>query len=166
MKFFYILQKEKNCVAIDIYEEHSKEIVSQLESDGFVIVSNCFFASSTQDARQRWLEGTSLKFGNCEKVNSYKMHNASFSKVLKNSLLWPVKGVWNIILIIGIIWLEIIWIGFLFSSVFGAILMLIFLPSGFFLPLGLSVFIVDMWPDEQLHNKRFKTDSQRSAVSV
>lgn len=150
MKFFYILQKEENCLAIDTSEDGSNEIVAQLENDGFSVMSNSFLANSTEDARQRWLEGTVINFGSPKQttVQNYTECNSSISKTLKNTLLFPIKGLWNLVVIIGIIWLEIIWIGFLFGSVLGVILMLIFMPSGFLLPLGLGVFLVELWPSE------------------
>lgn len=42
---------------------------------------------------------------------------------------------WNSFVVILALWLQIIWLGFIFGSVIGVILLLIFFPDGFLLPL-------------------------------
>lgn len=60
---------------------------------------------------------------------------------LFNNIFTLIKDVLKIIImiiiVIGSISLEVIWLGFLFGSVIGCVLMLIFFPEGFLLPLGL-----------------------------
>lgn len=55
-----------------------------------------------------------------------------------------IKVIWDLIVIIWAISLTISWIGFLFGSVLGVVLVLIFLGlDGFFIPLWLFVFVTD-----------------------
>jgi len=68
---------------------------------------------------------------------------------LANIIQFPFRLLWNIIVIVGTIWLEVIWIGFIFGSVVGIILLLIFMPEGFLLPLGLFSFVVKLWPEKE-----------------
>lgn len=71
------------------------------------------------------------------------------SYFIANLFLLPFKLLWDIIVIIGSVWLEIIWIGFLFGSVLGVVLILIFAPKLFVGPLFLLQFIVNPWPDKE-----------------
>ena len=64
-----------------------------------------------------------------------------------NMIALPFRALWNLIVIVGAISLEVLWIGFVFGSVLGVILLLIFFPEGFLLPLGLFKFMVPLWPD-------------------
>jgi len=57
------------------------------------------------------------------------------------------KCIWNVFVWVGAIWLQIIWIIFLFGSVLGVILILIFAPGLFLLPLGLLSFSVKLSPE-------------------
>lgn len=68
--------------------------------------------------------------------------------VFEKFLLLPFRLLWDAIVIIGTIWLEILWLGFLFGSVLGVVLVLIFAPELFLAPLGLLAFVVHPWPDE------------------
>lgn len=52
---------------------------------------------------------------------------------------WLAIKIVGIALIIGGIALEITWVGFLFGSVFGIVLLLIFAPSLFFAPLTITM---------------------------
>jgi len=71
----------------------------------------------------------------------------SFKHNTVNLFLFPLRLLWNIIVIAGAVGLEIIWIGFLFGSVVGVVLMLIFFPEGFLLPLGLLTGVTKLWPE-------------------
>ena len=73
-------------------------------------------------------------------------------QTLVNLLLFPFRLVWNIIVIVGAIWLEILWLGFVFGSVVGVILLLIFWIEGFGFPLLLLAFTTSLWPDEEYSN--------------
>lgn len=68
--------------------------------------------------------------------------------VFEKLLLLPFRLLWSAIVIIAAIWLEILWVGFLFGSVLGVVLVLIFAPYLFLSPLGLLAFVVHPWPDE------------------
>ena len=67
---------------------------------------------------------------------------------LENLFLLPFRLLWDAIVIVGAIWLEVIWIGFLFGSVVGVVLVLIFAPPLFIAPLGLFAFVVNPWPEK------------------
>jgi hypothetical protein len=63
--------------------------------------------------------------------------------------LWielPFRLLWNLLVLIAAISLTIAWLVFLFGSVLGVVLLLIFLPNGFFLPMALMVFSVELFP--------------------
>jgi|TARA_B100001964_G_scaffold4235_1_gene4574 uncharacterized membrane protein len=72
-----------------------------------------------------------------------------FMKFIINLLLWPFRLLWNIVVIIVAITLEVLWIGFVFGSVAGVILLLIFWIEGFFFPLVLLVFTTELWPENE-----------------
>ena len=61
---------------------------------------------------------------------------------LENLLLFPFRLLWNTIVFVGAITLEVLWIGFVFGSVVGVILLLIFWIEGFGLPLVLLALMV------------------------
>ena len=56
--------------------------------------------------------------------------------------------VWNLIILIGAIALEVMWLGFLFGSVVGVVLVLIFAPALFLMPMALLVLWVRISPEE------------------
>ncbi len=58
----------------------------------------------------------------------------------------PFRLLWNIFLFAAAIALTVAWIGFLFGSVLGVVLILIVLPGGFFIPMALTVFYVELFP--------------------
>jgi hypothetical protein len=67
----------------------------------------------------------------------------------KEIWLWvelPFRLLWNLLVLIAAISLTIAWLVFLFGSVLGVILLLIFFPTGFFLPMALMVFCVELFP--------------------
>ena len=69
---------------------------------------------------------------------------------LKNILLFPFRLLWNIIVTALIIGGFVLWFGFIFGSVIAVILILIFAPHLFLLPLTLVPMYINMWPDEQV----------------
>jgi hypothetical protein len=52
---------------------------------------------------------------------------------------WLIFKIIGLALIVAGVVLEVIWVGFLFGSVLGIVLLLIFAPAWFFAPLTLSV---------------------------
>lgn len=52
---------------------------------------------------------------------------------------WLISKIIGLALIVAGVALEVIWVGFLFGSVLGIVLLLIFAPVWFFAPLTLSV---------------------------
>ena len=59
---------------------------------------------------------------------------------------FPFRILWNALVVITAVSLTVAWIIFLFGSVLGVILLLIFLPSGFFLPMSLLALTVELFP--------------------
>lgn len=67
----------------------------------------------------------------------------------KEIWLWiefPFRLLWNLLVLIAAKSLTIAWLVFLFGSVLGVILLLIFFADGFFLPMALMVFCVELFP--------------------
>ena len=85
------------------------------------------------------------------KHDSYEEHKQSprltQMETLENTLLYPFRVLWNLLVFIVAITLQVLWVGFLFGSVLGIILLLIFMPGGFLLPLLLLSFTVETWPE-------------------
>ena len=81
-------------------------------------------------------------------MNKFILEVYEIGEVLLALLLFPIKMVWNIVIIITAICLEVLWIGFVFGSVVGVVLLLIFMPSGFLLPLILLNLLVRPWPED------------------
>jgi hypothetical protein len=69
-------------------------------------------------------------------------------KTILNIILLPIKILWNIILTLLIIGAFVLWFGFIFGSVIAVVLILIFAPDLFLLPLALTVLYVNMWNDD------------------
>ncbi|MGH8612628.1 MAG: hypothetical protein ACREYF_11505 [Gammaproteobacteria bacterium] len=59
--------------------------------------------------------------------------------------LLPFRLAWDVVVIAVAIWLEVIWLGFLFGSVVGVVIVLIFAPSIFVSPLCLLGFVINPW---------------------
>lgn len=64
-----------------------------------------------------------------------------------NLLFLPFRLLWNLIVIGGAITLTVLWLGFVFGSVVGVILLLIFMPEGFLLPMGLIALVIPLWEE-------------------
>ncbi len=64
-----------------------------------------------------------------------------------NILLFPFRLLWNIIVSGLIAGGFILWYGFIFGSVVGVILIIIFAPSLFLLPMVIGVMYIELWPD-------------------
>ncbi len=69
-------------------------------------------------------------------------------KQFENLILFPLRALWNLFVIAGTITLEVMWLGFVFGSVVGFVLLLIFMPEGFLLPLALFGLLTRFWPEE------------------
>ena len=70
---------------------------------------------------------------------------ASTSRWVRNAILFPFRGLFNTLIIALAVSLQILWLVFLFGSVIGVVLLLIFLPGAFLLPLSLLENLVSMW---------------------
>ncbi len=66
--------------------------------------------------------------------------------MIENMLLLPFRLAWNIIVLAIVIGLFFVWWPFLFGSVIGVILVLIFAPVLFFWPVELCAMMVSLWP--------------------
>jgi hypothetical protein len=67
---------------------------------------------------------------------------------LENLVLLPFRLIWNIIVTGLLIGGFVLWFGFIFGSVIAVILILIFAPDLFLLPLGIVLMYTKIWPDE------------------
>lgn len=63
-------------------------------------------------------------------------------------LALPFRLLWNILVCLCAVGLTIAWLGFVFGSVIGVVLLLIFMPSGFLFPLGLLSFTIRLIPEK------------------
>lgn len=73
-----------------------------------------------------------------------------YGRFLQNALFLPVRLLWNLLVTILLVGAFILWLGFVFGSVVGVILILIFAPSLFLLPLPIAALYVELWPREWL----------------
>jgi len=67
--------------------------------------------------------------------------------LLINILMLPLRLTWNIIVTALIITGFVLWFGFIFGSVIAVILILIFMPDLFLLPLALVPMYTKMWDE-------------------
>lgn len=75
-------------------------------------------------------------------INRYKKSSSNIDDIsILEDLFMLIKNIFKFIImaivVVSSIALEVAWLGFLFGSVIGCILMLIFFAEGFLLPLGL-----------------------------
>lgn len=68
--------------------------------------------------------------------------------MMKNIFLFPLKLLWNIIVTGLIITGFVLWFGFIFGSVIGVVLILIFAPELFLLPLQLMSMYTKIWNED------------------
>ena len=64
-----------------------------------------------------------------------------------NLFLLPFRLLWNLIVIGGALTLTVLWLGFVFGSVVGVVLLLIFKPDGFLLPMALMALVIPLWKE-------------------
>ena len=62
-----------------------------------------------------------------------------------NLILLPFRLLWNIIITVLMAWAFVLWFGFIFGSVIAVILILIFAPSLFLLPLVIGNMYISIW---------------------
>jgi hypothetical protein len=67
---------------------------------------------------------------------------------LEKLVLLPFRLLWNVIVTALIVGGFVLWFGFIFGSVIAVILILIFAPNLFLLPLLLVPMYVKLWPDD------------------
>jgi hypothetical protein len=67
--------------------------------------------------------------------------------MLANIIFFPFRLLWNIVVIGLIIAGFVFWFGFIFGSVLGVILILIFAPNLFLLPLLLLPLLKKLWDE-------------------
>ncbi len=65
--------------------------------------------------------------------------------MVENIILFPFRLLWNLIVTGLIVTGFVLWYGFIFGSVLGVILILIFAPDLFLLPLLLASIYTKMW---------------------
>jgi hypothetical protein len=66
----------------------------------------------------------------------------------ENIIFFPFRLVWDIIVTSLIIGGFVLWFGFIFGSVIAVILILIFAPDLFLLPLALAPMYTAIWPEK------------------
>ena len=66
-------------------------------------------------------------------------------ETIENLVLLPFRLLWNIVVTILIIGGFVLWFGFIFGSVIAVILILIFAPNLFLLPLALVPMYTKLW---------------------
>jgi hypothetical protein len=64
-----------------------------------------------------------------------------------NLFLLPFRLLWDLIVIGGALTLTVLWLGFVFGSVVGVVLLLIFMPEGFLLPMALLALVIPLWKE-------------------
>lgn len=60
----------------------------------------------------------------------------------------PFRLVWDLVVIVASVSLTITWLGLVFGSTVGIIILLVFCPSALLLPMGLCSLLVNPWPSE------------------
>ena len=71
--------------------------------------------------------------------------NVRCQQMVENIILFPFRLLWNLIVTGLIVTGFVLWYGFIFGSVLGVILILIFAPDLFLLPLLLASIYTKMW---------------------
>lgn len=75
-------------------------------------------------------------------------HKWSRAKHSLSNFMWFIpRLIFNILVISAGIGIEVAWISFLFGSVVGVVLVLIFMPGAFFAPLFLCYCTLKLWPE-------------------
>lgn len=70
------------------------------------------------------------------------------TNTLKNMIMLPFRLIWNIIVTGLIVGGFVLWFGFIFGSVIAVILILIFAPHLFLLPLVFEPMYTEIWPED------------------
>ena len=83
-----------------------------------------------------------------------------------NIVLLPFRLIWNIIVTGLIIGGFILWFGFIFGSVIGIILILIFAPELFLLPLVLAIMYTPIWPPISSPIKNIQNTKEDVIVTI
>lgn len=68
---------------------------------------------------------------------------------LENIITFPFRLLWNILVTGLIVGGFVLWFGFIFGSVIAVVLIIIFAPDLFLLPLVLHHLYVELWPQEK-----------------
>lgn len=79
-------------------------------------------------------------------ATSAPLHERLF-EFIERLFLLPFILLWDAAILVAAIWLEVIWLGFIFGSVVGVILLLIFAPIYFIAPLWLLGLLIAPWPE-------------------
>ena len=67
--------------------------------------------------------------------------------MLENIILLPFRLLWNIVVTGLIIGGFFLWFGFIFGSVLGVIIILVFLPHFFFWPMAFGLMYTKIWDE-------------------
>lgn len=100
-------------------------------------------------------------------INNTENNSSKISTNIENILLFPFKLVWNLVVIILSIWLQIIWLSFLFWSIIWVVLLLIFFPECFLLPLSLLWMTTPLfWEMNEIENKNYNLNDNINNDSI
>jgi hypothetical protein len=66
-------------------------------------------------------------------------------KLLKNVVLLPFRLLWNTLVTVLLVTAFVLWFGFIFGSVIAVVLILIFAPGLFLLPLVIVPMYAKIW---------------------
>ena len=120
--------------------------------DGHSICTGCVAERRDRTVRLCVHCGSELPLGwptqeNCQKCKAERRTEneltttentqESIGEWLLTAVSFCLRLFWNVVVIIVAVWLEIVWVGFLFGSVLGVVLVLLFAADLFFLPLAL-----------------------------
>ena len=83
-----------------------------------------------------------------EVVSDSVLKSVGWARSLENTVLFPFRLFWNIIVTGLLVGGFVLWFGFIFGSVVAVVLILIFAPELFLLPLPIAYMYTNMWPDE------------------
>jgi hypothetical protein len=106
------------------------------------LCESCYEKYSERDSRVVTL---ALKHGPVSADAYYRGKSTWPNYLISNILFFPFRLGWNIIVTALIITAFVFWFGFIFGSVIAVVLILIFAPDLFLLPLGLAVLYTKMW---------------------
>ena len=135
MKFYYILTKKKDCIAIDKFSDTAKHEIEQLKRQGFKVESEYLMATSTKDAVDNWkcsLYKKSKPMINFDLGRIYEFgRNITIPVVCIGFWCYTIFS-WDWILGIGLGWFPSIFVAMIAGALWPLIALLLLLVVGLF----------------------------------